>query len=172
MPVVTPHGGWRAVRCTPNTKHLFKMGWVALLHQGWSCASGFIFKCVTLVKAISVFLHLWVLFGGDFSSVFFHSGSSSFSLLLLSEGGEPLTLPVGTHIFSHADFQTVPPENKKSSAHQIPQQKGCCSQGLNRKWDQGSISYLKDLLIPSLRTSGLKYFPPYNDVTAYWDAPH
>lgn len=58
-----------------------------------------------------------VIWGGGGSSVFFHSGPSSFSPFLLSEGGEPLTLPAGTHIFSHADFRTVQPENKKKALH-------------------------------------------------------
>jgi hypothetical protein len=86
---------------------------VALLHQRWSRASGYIFKCVTSVKAISVFLKsVGVIWGGFFFSVF--PLWIKRLLFLPSEGGKSLTLPAGTHIFSHADFQMVRPKNKNA----------------------------------------------------------
>lgn len=86
---------------------------VALLRQRWSCASGFISKCVTSVKAISVFLKsVGVIWGRFFFSVF--PLWITRLLFLLHEGGKPLTLPAGTHIFSHADFQMVRPANKNA----------------------------------------------------------
>lgn len=52
------------------------------------------------IKAISVFLKFVCYIGESFSSVFFHSRSTSSSLSLPSEPSET-TLPGGIHLFSH-----------------------------------------------------------------------
>lgn len=150
MPAVTAHGGRRAVRCTPNTRHLFKTGWVAFLHQRWSWASGFVFKCVTLVKAISVFLNPWVLFGerGIFPQCFSTLDQAASLPCSWVKEGATHSASRNSHFLTCRLSDGPTWEQKKSFAHQIPQQKGCCSQGLNRKWDQGSI-YLFEILTGS-----------------------
>lgn len=160
MLVATPP----AVTCcshTPaETKHPFRSG--GMPSQCWSCSFGFIFTCVTLVKAISVFLKsVGVIWGGSFPSVFFHSGSSSFS-----EWRRELTL---THT------QTSKWSRKqKCFAHQILQHEGFVC----KIWTEHGTKVISVFEI--IFNSSSRYCPSHSHTVmshllkthCLWDIPH
>lgn len=83
------------------TKHPFKMA-ISRCFKAKTVFLDFFLSLSLSVKAISVFLKsLGVIWGKNFSSVFFHSGSTSFSLFLSSECRKPLCQREFT--FSHTE---------------------------------------------------------------------